>query len=82
MKAQIIGVVVKTSKLGNVGSIIYFSCPASDYERSSADFCSGTVCRNEYIRGDYSALSEGQKVDLQFEPGFKGKASLADIVPL
>ena len=82
MKALILGVTVKQSKRGTTGSTIYYSCPASNYERNTAIFCSGTVCRSEYTSGDYSDLKIGGEVELEYEPGYQNAAVLTAIIPL
>lgn len=79
MKAEVIGVRVSTNAQGAKASNLYVSIPYTEYESSKADSCLGFKTAEHYLRQDLSNLKPGDKVNLEFEPGFEGKATLVGV---
>lgn len=78
MKATIVGIKRGKTK-NNVDCFNYYGVKEfTDYDKANNE-CSGQDVVSAFSYTDYN-LKVGDLVDFQYEPGFKGMASLSDIV--
>ena len=76
----IIGMVVRETKKGNVGTTVYLTTEHEAYDRENSLKCLGESCRDEYLKGDLSIeFAVGDSVYLIYGKGFEGKAVLQSI---
>lgn len=80
MKVTIIGVSAGKTKTGRDYWRLFFSKQFSDYEISNSE-CAGLAVGSEFSYRNYN-LAPGDECDLQYEPGYEGKAVLSDVVVL
>ena len=81
MKVTVTGTMKGTSKAGRVFFQIYGTTPFTEYEGGNND-CVGVKTVDVFTYLDCGALRVGDVVDLVYEPGFQGRASLVEIVPV
>lgn len=80
MKVTILGFRKGKTKNGRDYVQYYFSKNFTDYEIENSE-CAGITCGSEFSYRDYN-LHPGDVCDFQYEPGFEGRATLADVVVL
>lgn len=79
MKAKVIGIKQITTKSGNVGTNLYVSVPFSEYDSKNAIHCIGEKVDSYYTGVNCEGLKAGDVINLDFEPGFEGKAQLVGV---
>ncbi len=78
MRATVIGISRGVTKNNRDFMNIYATKEFSDYEKQNNDV-EGVSAFVEFTYNDYP-IHPGDVVDLSYEPGFQGRASLTDIV--
>ncbi len=79
MKATLIGIKCQKNKKGVDAYNLYVSLPYSDYEASNAESALGQKTDSYYTVIDCKGLKPGDNINLEFEPGFEGKATLSGV---
>ena len=77
MRVTVIGVMKGQNKNGKEFMQIFATKPFSTYE-SQTNQCLGLSVHSEFTYGNYD-LTPGDEVELKYEPGYQGKATLVDI---
>lgn len=80
MKVTILGIRKAKTKSGRDFCQYYFSKNFTGYEMENSD-CAGLVVGSEFSYRDYN-LHPGDVCDFQYEPGYEGRATLADVAVL
>ncbi len=80
MKAVILGTLRGTTKNGKNFMNIFATKNFSDYEMQN-NTVEGVPCFTEFTYNDFN-LKPGDEVEFVYEPGFQGRASLVDVIPL
>lgn len=80
MLAKVIGIKKAPTKSGKTAFNYYLAVGFNDYDRENCDV-DGNLCRAEFSYKDFG-IRVGDVVDVQYEPGFEGKATLSDIIPV
>ncbi len=81
MKVTVTGTMKGTSKAGREFYQVYATTPFTDYESQNND-CVGLKTVDVFTYLDCSQLRVGDEIDLVYEPGFQGRATLVKIVPV
>ena len=81
MKVTVIGIMKGTNKAGKKFTQFFATTSFTDYEVENND-CVGSKTVDVFTYLDCSALKIGDMVDLVYEPGFQGRATLTDIIPV
>lgn len=79
MKATVIGVRQSKNKQGVNAFNLSVSKPYTQYEVDKAEKVLGFNTENFYTTIDCSTLKPGDNVNLEFEPGYEGKATLTGV---
>lgn len=83
MQYVLVGMLVRKSAKGNIGTTIIATTEFDSYQQESSLVCEGNDCVREYISGDYSSTLEvGQKIKLVYGRGYQDKAVLREIIPV
>lgn len=77
MRVTVIGIMKGQNKNGRDFMQIYATKPFSNYEAETND-CLGLSVHSEFTYGNYD-IFPGDEVELKYEPGYQGKATLVDI---
>lgn len=80
MKVKILGVMKGKNKAGKSFCQYHFQKPFTEYENENNE-CLGFTTGQEFSYTDYN-LRPGDECDFQYEPGFKGQATLSEVVVL
>lgn len=80
MKATVVGIKKSKTKTGKDCYRINALKSYSDYEQGNAE-CEGMDVVNEFTYKDWG-VHVGDEVDILYEPGFEGKATLSEIIIL
>lgn len=80
MKCTIVGIKKGTTKNGKQCFNYYGLKDFSDYDLENSE-CQGHDVVSAFSYKDYGVMT-GDEVDLRYEPGFEGRATLDDIVVL
>lgn len=80
MKATIVGVLKGKTKTGREFMNIYATKDFSQYEQEN-NVTDGVFAFTEFTYNAFDVYP-GDVVDFVYEPGFQGRASLVDIVPI
>ena len=81
MKVTVTGTMKGQNKAGREFFQIYATTPFTDYESQNNE-CIGLKTVDVFTYLDCSTLRVGDVVDLVYEPGFQGRATLTDIIPI
>ena len=81
MKVTITGIMKGTSKAGREFTQIFATTPFTEYEEQNNDV-NGLKTVDVFTFLDCGALHVGDMVDLVYEPGFQGRATLTQIIPV
>ena len=81
MKVTITGIMKGKNKAGRDFTQLYATTMFTDYELESND-CTGHKTIDVFTYLDCGALQIGDVVDLVYEPGFQGRATLTQIIPV
>ena len=81
MKVTITGIMKGKNKAGRDFTQLYATTVFTDYELESND-CTGHKTIDVFTYLDCGSLQIGDVVDLVYEPGFQGRATLTDIIPV
>ena len=79
MKAYVVGVRESTNKKGNKAYNLSVKVPYTPYEVETADATLGFNTQNYYTQVNCSGLKPDDEVNLEFEPGFQGQATLSGV---
>lgn len=79
MKAVLVGKKIGVNaKTGNPSCTYYVQVPFTEYEAKNAS-CDGNAVNSFYCGKDFPDVKPGNTVNLEFEPGFEGRAQLVNI---
>ncbi len=81
MKVTITGIMKGKNKAGRDFTQLYATTMFTDYELETND-CTGHKTIDVFTYLDCGALHVGDVVDLVYEPGFQGLATLTQIIPV
>ena len=81
MKVTVTGTMKGTSKAGREFFQLFATTPFTEYESQNND-CMGLKTVEVFTYLDCGSLRVGDEVDLVYEPGFQGRATLVQIVPV
>lgn len=79
MKVNLIGIKCQENKSGVDAYNLFVSLPYSDYEIGKAKSALGLKTDSYYTTLDCKGLKPGDIINLEFEPGFEGKATLTGV---
>ena len=79
MKAFVVGVRESINKKGNKAFNLSVKVPYTSYEVETAEKTLGFNTQNYYTQVDCSALKPDDEINLEFEPGFQGQATLSGV---
>lgn len=78
MKATIVGILKSVTKNGAEATTLHYTHDMSGYQREN-QHGEGLLAESVYTTIALPAIKVGDKVDMLYEPGFQGKATLTAV---
>lgn len=80
MVVRILGIKKSKTKNDKLAVNYFYATSFNQYDQDNADV-NGVACGVQFTYTDYG-IKVGDTVNLVYEPGYEGKATLVDIVPV